>query len=156
MNPVQRLIAEERIAAFLRQRALHVMDESMHQQTVITWCTMKTKLDPESLLQWIYAVPNGGYQLGRAAAGRLIGEGLRTGVFDLGLDVARGGYHGLKIEMKRPAKLNAKGILIPSSAGEVSSDQQRWYMHYERQGYAAHICYGFQEAISVIEEYLGG
>lgn len=54
----------------------------------------------------LYAVPNGAmYGVGVAKyirAKNLLAEGLRVGWPDLGLDVARGGYHGLRIEMKLP------------------------------------------------------
>lgn len=47
----------------------------------------------------LYAVPNGGFrtQMGGWA---LKAEGVRSGILDLGMDVARGKYHGWRAEMK--------------------------------------------------------
>lgn len=156
MNRLQALIARDRIDQFLAGRAQQVMSESMHQQTIISWCHMETQLDPACLYQWVHAVPNSAGLLHKATAGRLKGEGLKAGVFDLNLDVARGGFNGLKIELKVPAQLNAKGSPIPSSAGVPSDDQLRWQAFYRQQGFMAEICWGFQPAIEMIKGYVAG
>lgn len=51
-------------------------------------------------LQLLYHVPNEGKRTWRTGA-RLKSEGLKPGVPDLCLPVARGKYHGLYVELKR-------------------------------------------------------
>jgi hypothetical protein len=58
--------------------------------------------------------------------------------------VARGAYHGLYIELKR------------RHGGKVTPEQREWIDDLSKQGYAAIVCHGFDEAVSVIEEYLRG
>ena len=69
-------------------------------------------------------------------------EGLRAGYPDLGLDMARGEYHGLRIEMKR-----RKG-------GVVSIEQLAWHNLLRKQGYAVRVCKGADDAIQALEWYL--
>jgi hypothetical protein len=88
-------------------------------------------------------VPNGGSR-GPAEAGRFKAMGVKAGVPDVFLDVPRGGFHGLRIEMKR-----RKG-------GRVSDDQADWLDYYNANGYRAVVCYGWDEARMEIEDYLRG
>lgn len=83
----------------------------------------------------------------------LVAEGLRSGVPDIFLDVARGGYHGLRIELKVPEIRNSKGT-IEKRKGVVSPEQSRWLDHYNSSGYQALVAYGWLEAKTQIEEYL--
>lgn len=73
--------------------------ESDLQEAIITWSHTMTGQYP--CLAWLHAVPNGGYRSGREAVS-LKRQGVKPGILDLALDVARGGYHGLRIELKRP------------------------------------------------------
>ena len=67
---------------------------------------------------------------------------MKPGVPDLCLPVARGGYHGLYIELKR-------------AVGGILSDEQKWWIdELKSQGYAAIVCHGAEEAIRTIKEYL--
>lgn len=50
--------------------------------------------------------------------------------------------HGLYIELKR------------QRGGRISEEQVRWINGLLKQGYAAAICKGWQEAASVITDYL--
>lgn len=68
--------------------------------------------------------------------------GGKAGVPDLCIPIARGGYHGLFVEMKY-------GRNKPTEA------QLRWLSVLERQGYMATVCWGSGDAIDVIEAYLG-
>lgn len=110
------------------------MSESAEQQTVIEWCDWRHVP--------IYAIPNGGYRNAREAA-RLKAEGVRAGVPDLCVPVARPPYHGLYIEMK-------VGKNKPSAA------QRDWIERLRFNGYRAAICYGSAEAIAEIEHYMEG
>ena len=114
--------------------------EGEEQQALFRWAEMASAtLRPE--LRLLHHIPNGGSR-NKAEAARLKGEGVRSGVPDLCLPVARGGYHGLYIELKR------------SSGGRVSESQARWLAALTGEGYLAVVCHGWDEARHVIENYL--
>ncbi|MBC3486703.1 VRR-NUC domain-containing protein [Pseudomonas sp. SWRI50] len=54
----------------------------------------------------IYHVPNGGHRI-KAVAAKLKGQGVKAGVPDLVLPMARGGYFGLYIEFKAKPPFDA-------------------------------------------------
>lgn len=97
------------------------------------------RLYPE--LVFLYAVPNGGFRH-KAVAGKMKAQGVRAGVLDFNLDVARGPYHGLRIELKRRA------------GGTVSLAQKHWIAWLTSQGYLAVVCRGWEEARDRLVEYL--
>lgn len=100
------------------------------------WAHKQFSLD-ERLL---WATPNGGIRhIGTAM--KLKAEGVRRGVPDLTLAVARQGFHGLFIEMK------AKG-------GRVDPEQHALADLLRRQGYNVIIAWSDAEAIKAIEGYL--
>lgn len=115
--------------------------ESRIQKAVIRWWAVMHRgfgLRPFSL----YAVPNGAY-CGPVGGSILKDEGLRTGACDLNLDVARGNWHGLRIEMKKPG-------------GIVSDEQQAFLAEHLSQRYCARVCYSCDEAVGLITRYLAG
>lgn len=116
------------------------MTESEHQKALITWARLSVGKFPE--LKWLYAVPNGGARAFRTAA-RLKAEGVHPGVSDLHLPVARGGYHGLWIEMK-------------TETGRVSPAQKEWIAGMTSLGHLAIVARSWDYARSVITEYLRG
>lgn len=71
--------------------------EADEQKAVIQWCILMEGRWPE--LEYIYHVPNGGSRNAREAA-NLKAQGVKPGVPDLELPVARGAYTGLHIELK--------------------------------------------------------
>ena len=71
-------------------------------------------------------------------------QGVRAGVPDLCLPVARGGCHGLYIEMKR------------LRGGRVSPEQTAWMDALRAEGYAVAVCEGWSMASDVITDYLKG
>lgn len=85
---------------------------------------------------------NGGLR-GKAEAARLKAEGVKAGVPDLCIPIARGGYHGLFIEMK-------------FGRNKPTDEQMKWLSTLERNGYMATVCWGAEEAIAVIEQYAKG
>lgn len=89
----------------------------------------------------LFAIPNGSYK-SRAAASSFKKEGLRAGVPDLMLPVAKQGYHGLFIEMKR-----LKGSV-------TSKEQKDWHEYLSGQGYLCVVCKGAQSAIDIIDDYM--
>lgn len=80
--------------------SLPVPTESVEQQCLFRWAAFQSGRFPELAL--LYHVPNGGSRK-KAEAGRFRAEGVKAGVPDLCLPVARGGFHGLYIELKRRA-----------------------------------------------------
>lgn len=117
------------------------ISESDEQKMLFEWAALRQGKYPELAL--MHHIPNGGARSPVTAA-RLKCEGVRRGVPDICLPVARGGYHGLYIELKR-----RKG-------GTVSVDQKRWLQALSTEGYAAIVCRGWAEAAAVIERYIGG
>lgn len=113
--------------------------ESVEQQCLIRWAAYQTGRYPELAL--LFHVPNEGKR-SRATGGRMIAEGLRTGVPDLVLPVPRGEYSGLFIEMKR------------REGGRVSAEQRWWIDRLREQGYRAEICKGWEAAADTILQYL--
>lgn len=120
------------------------MTEHEHQVAVIRWAELTKAKHPE--LRLLHSVPNGGYRRGREAK-RLKAEGVRPGVPDLCFPVARGGFHGLYIEMKKPK-------CAKSRAGTLSLEQSQWLNDLADQGYLAVVCVGFEAAINTLESYL--
>ena len=94
-------------------------------------------------LALLYAIPNGGKRSIKTAR-MLKATGVKAGVPDMCLPVPRYPYHGLYIELKR-----RKG-------GRVSEKQSEWLHDLRKEGYKTCVCYGSDEAIQVIEEYLKG
>lgn len=91
-------------------------------------------------LGWLYAIPNGGKRDEHVGA-QMQAEGVKPGYPDIGLDVARGGWHGLRIEMK------VKG-------GSVRTNQRIWHEHLERCGYKVYVCWIWEEAARAVLTYL--
>lgn len=123
-----------------KTRARVKRKESEEQTAIIEWANIMQYRVPELAL--LYHVPNGGSR-NVVEAKRLKAQGVKSGVPDLVLPVARGKYHGLYIELKR-------------SGGRPSENQLWWISRLNDQGYAARICYGADEAISTIAKYLHG
>ena len=117
------------------------MTESEEQQLLMQWANANTKKYPE--LWGLMAVPNGGHRSKRTA-GRMKAEGVKAGYPDLALDVARGGFWGLRVELKRERR----------SLSRISDRQTAWHTFLLEQGYAVHICHGWRAAAAVIETYL--
>lgn len=91
----------------------------------------------------IYHVPNGGHRH-KLVAIKLKGQGVKAGVPDLVLPMARGGYFGLYLEFKATA---------PNDAA-VSTSQHAWIRRLNDQGYLAIVCRGHFDAMEQIRAYL--
>ena len=118
-----------------------VPTEAQEQTSLFHWAKLQTRKYPELAL--MYHIPNGGSR-NTVEAHNLKMQGVKPGVPDIFLPVARGGFHGLFIEMKR-----RKG-------GEVSQEQKGWLEALQGQGYRAEVCKGWEEAKNLIEKYLKG
>ncbi len=106
-------------------------------------------------LKWLHHIPNGGSR-GDDAKSRAIrgsqmkAQGVRTGVADVCLPVRRGLWSGLYIEMKKPAEKPVKA----TSKGGVSDEQAEFGAFVQSQGFGWIVCYSWEEAAEVIEQYL--
>lgn len=118
---------------------LPVPTESEEQQALFRYCSVEMSRYPD--LDMLAHVPNEGKRT-KTTGARLKREGLRQGYPDILLDVPRSGYHGLRIELKR-----RKGSTI-------TSDQKKWIIKLNKQGYAAAFCYGWEQAWEFIHAYL--
>jgi hypothetical protein len=113
-------------------------DEFQHQENVINWSLIHRDEYPELAL--LHSVPNGGSR-NKIEAVNLKRTGLKPGVPDLDLPVARGRYHGLRIEMK-------------DDEGTESAKQIWWREKLTEQGYFSTVCHGWESACRAIEWYL--
>lgn len=91
----------------------------------------------------IYHVPNGGHRH-KAVAAKLKGQGVKAGVPDLVLPMARGGFFGLYIEFKA----------TPPNDAAVSISQYAWIRQLCEQGYLAIVCRGHFDAMEQLRAYL--
>jgi hypothetical protein len=117
--------------------------EHAEQSVFFQWAMLNHAQFPG--LENLFAVPNGGYKLGKALAALFKRTGLRTGVPDLVLPVARFPFHGLYIEMKR----------VGSPPSATSKEQRDWRAALRAQGYASVEAHGDQEAREAVEWYYG-
>lgn len=90
----------------------------------------------------MFSIPNGGFRSKRTGA-KMKRTGLKAGVPDLYLPVARDKYFGMFIEMK-------------SEKGRVQPNQAVWIADLKEQGYRVEVCYGCEAAINTINDYLNG
>ena len=116
----------------------HIQYEANEQSALFEWAGWMRGKYP--VLDLLYHIPNGGSRNEREAA-NLKRQGVKAGVPDLCLTVARGGYHGLYIEMKY-------------GKNKPSEHQKRWIDALRAQGYVAEVCYGWHQASELITEYL--
>ncbi len=90
-----------------------------------------------------YHVPNGGHRV-KAVAAKLKAQGVKAGIPDLVLTMARGGYFGLYIEFKAKPPFDAA----------VSPSQDACIQALLDQGYLAIVCRGSIDAMEAIRAYL--
>ena len=125
------------MSALLRGRCASERDE---QLALFRWVALWTPRVPALAL--LYHIPNAGQRHVRYARDQKA-QGLRAGVPDLHLPVARHGQHGLWIELKRRV------------GGRVSRAQQAWHDRLRAEGHRVLVCAGWEAARDAITEYLG-
>lgn len=89
----------------------------------------------------IYAVPNGGARNPTTGA-MLKREGVRRGIPDLCIPIARGGYNSLYIELK-----NGK-------AGRLSDEQKNVIDYLRRQGHKVEVARDFEGFREIVNNYI--
>jgi hypothetical protein len=122
-----------------KPRQIRVDREGQEQAALL----QELKLRMPGVEALIYHVPNGG-QRHKLVAIKLKGQGVKAGVPDLVLPMARGGYFGLYLEFKA----------TPPNDAAVSASQSTWIRRLSEQGYLAIICRGHFDAMEQIRAYL--
>lgn len=113
-------------------------DESQIQQSIMKWAKMADVMHPE--LQLLHSIPNGASVSNKNRL-RLYCEGLKSGIPDLFLPAAKGGYHGLYIEVK-------------TESGRVDKKQKQIMELLTNNGYKCIVVRCAYDAIEEIETYL--
>lgn len=112
--------------------------EDEHQTALTNWARMMRTQYPA--LRLYHHIPNGGLRDKRTAA-RLIGQGVHSGAPDVFIPAARGGYHGIYIELK-------------TGTNKPTPNQNEFMSGAMAEGYYCAVCYGWPCAAAVIEDYL--
>ena len=114
-------------------------EEHAIQCAFVKWARLNERAHPELAL--LFAVPNGG-QRNVIVASKLKAEGVRAGVPDMCIPVARRGHIGLWIEFK-------------SAKGRVSDSQMAYRELLEHEGHRVEVCRAWDDAAEVVKWYLG-
>lgn len=118
---------------------LNFSSEEKEQIMLFQWAEIAAYNYPE--LKTMYHVPNEGKR-SKISGSRFKQMGLRSGVPDIILPVAHGGYIGLAIEMKY-------------GRNTLTDNQRKWLDMLKKAGHMTAVCYSFDEAKNVILKYLG-
>jgi hypothetical protein len=120
------------------------MLEHFEQVQIFQWAH-GTKHRPGAILRYpelelLHAIPQ---QAARSKAGYIwmYREGVRSGVPDIHLPVARGDYYGLWIELKR------------TDAGKPTAHQNWWIEKLQKAGHYAVVVHGASAAVDAIRWY---
>lgn len=116
------------------------MSEHSEQAALIEMCFVHEVQYPE--LRLLFAVPNGGARDAITGA-RLKREGVKAGVPDLCLPIARGAHNVLFLEMK-------------IGKNKPSPVQEHWIDALTDAGARVVVCYSADEAFSELIDYLKG
>jgi hypothetical protein len=111
--------------------------EHDEQAAIFEWAQYQIGRCPD--LEFMFAVPN--WRPKESQRIYLAAEGVKPGVPDIVLPAARGGFFGLYIEMK-------------VGKNKPTKDQEAYIIGLKGRGYLALVCWGFDEAKQVIEDYL--
>lgn len=113
--------------------------EHQIQSAIVRWAELQSGKYPA--LRLLFAIPNGGWRHMTTAA-KLKAEGVRPGVPDLALPVARNGFIGLWMEVKR------------GTMGRVREQQQLWAGALKGAGHSVHVVRSVDDGIACLKEYL--
>jgi hypothetical protein len=120
-------------------------DEHTEQALVIEWARSHVKEHP--CLAWLHSSMNGIPLSGsKMTRGKIMNymkaEGATKGIPDLFLPVARRGFHGIYLEMKRVYD------------GELTPEQKKFLSFAKEEGYLALQCRGHKAGIANLRWYL--
>lgn len=114
-------------------------EEHAIQSAFFSWVALnKTRIRE---LQAFHAIPNGGHRH-VAVAAKLKKEGVRAGVLDTQLPVARGGFVGLAIEFKAPG-------------GRPTAEQEARAEALMKEGWCVMFCWSWESAARATIGYCG-
>lgn len=117
-----------------------MVSEARHQAAVIQWSQQPEIRSRWPELKLLYHIKNETKEGARQiAVDKALG--VKKGVPDLHLPVARGSYHSLYIEMKK-------------ENGKATPEQNWWGEQLLAQGNRCEVCRGWKEAVRVLEWYL--
>jgi len=118
------------------------MSEHAEQCALFLWARVNQSHFPD--LAWLFAVPNGGYRLGKTARD-LKAEGVKAGVPDVWFPVS-GIYEDKPV----------KGLIIEMKFGKnkITPEQDAWLGFLGDHGWHVAVCYSWREAARVICEHL--
>ncbi len=126
--------------ALVEEKKKRRSPEHDEQVALFRWADMQIGIIPELAL--LFAIPNGGDRH-PAVAAKMKAEGVKRGVPDICLPVARGGHHALYIEMK-------------AENGRVRPDQNKWLQALADQGNQVEVHRSWERARDAILYYLNG
>lgn len=121
------------------------MSEHSLQSLVIEWAQRHEGRHPE--LRWLHSSLNGIFIPGpRGLVARIINhmkqEGMKRGIADLFLPVARRGFHGLYMELKR------------DESAKLKPEQVEFLEFVASQGYCDKVIRSYEEAVETLQWYL--
>ena len=111
-----------------------------HDHQVALFKAVKSLEGVSPSLSLMYAVPNAGRRTPRQGA-YMKAEGLRPGVPDICLPVARKGFHGLYIELKR-------------GNNKPTENQWIWLTRLQAANHHVAVCYSCNDALDVVLWYM--
>lgn len=112
--------------------------ERAEQMALFAWAALNVGTYP--VLRWMYAIKN--QEKGGVIRGaNFKAEGVKAGVSDICLPVARKNFHGMFIEMKK-------------QGGKESKEQIEFGKFIKQNGYAYVVCFSWDEAVEALEYYL--
>lgn len=120
--------------------------EHAHQSALFAWAALPEQRERWPELALMYAVLNRG-ERNPIVAARLKAEGFNSAVPHVCLPVARGGYFGLYIEMKKPDRRDYK-------KDSASDEWLEFVTALQKQNYSAFVCHDWQEAVSRVALYI--
>lgn len=118
---------------------LGLTGEDAIQVEIVQWARKEELRRKE--LSLLYHIPNGGAR-SRSQGMKFKALGVRPGVPDLYLPVARGGYFGLWLEVKDGDK------------GVVSDVQKLWHARLKEEGHCVGVIRTVKEGIDALTAYL--
>lgn len=114
--------------------------EYEEQCALFEWARNPAVLNQLPALKLLSSSLNG-VKLSKAQAGKAKAAGMLAGESDVKLPVSRGKWIGLIIEMK-------------AGQNTATEEQLKYGSLMEAEGHSFHICYSWQEAKGIIENYL--
>lgn len=100
-------------------------------------------------LEWFHAIHNQGHG-DKVRGANAKAEGVRKGIADTFLPWPVANWHGLYIEMKKPAEKPKR----EGSKGGVSDEQSAFGAYCNARGYGWMVCYSWREAADNLRRYI--